>query len=248
MENKKLIVFVKTCTLIFLVTFFSIHVSAITEKNSNTFSFSFENCTVSEALKQVSEKSGINIISNSIFNKNILRKSYSNKSLDSIVANLLRGENCAVVWNYNEGNLHSIDIYSLDENDINGKADRSRLNRNTQIKNDRNTYPGNTRSNKIDEIKENILKSKAVGRNRSATPSDNSRKSSGNTPLKRTTFSSGTSGGSTNNRRTTDYSKNDESNNETEESEEKINSQSSSEPPEPEKGSGLERPPMPPGL
>ena len=105
MKNKKLILFLTTCTVIIIIAFLGTPVSALSGNSRNTFSFSFQNCTVSDALKKISEKSGIDILSNSSFKKEILRKSYVNKSLDSIIADLLRGENCAVIWNYNGGSL-----------------------------------------------------------------------------------------------------------------------------------------------
>jgi hypothetical protein len=80
-----------------------------------TYSFRFENCTISEALREISQKSGVTILLKSDINKTIQGKSYTNRTLDRIIADLFRGENCAVVWNYNKGILASIGLYAFDK-------------------------------------------------------------------------------------------------------------------------------------
>jgi hypothetical protein len=89
-----------------------------------TYSFRFENCTISEALREISQKSGVTIILKSDINKTIQGKSYNNRTLDKIITDLLRGENCAVVWNYNKGILASIGLYTFEKD---GKGGGSRM-------------------------------------------------------------------------------------------------------------------------
>ncbi len=84
-------------------------------RTMETYSFRFENCTISEALREISQKSGVTIILKSDINKTIQGKSYTNRTLDRIIADLLRGENCAVVWNYSKGILASIGLYTFEK-------------------------------------------------------------------------------------------------------------------------------------
>ena len=264
MENKKLILFLTTFIVPVFFIIFSTSATVLSD-NNNTFSFQFENCTVTDALKEISEKSGINIISNGTLKKDILIKSFRNRTLDTIISNLLRGENCAVVWNYSDGNLYSIDIYTFDENDVKTTSRGfSTINR-TNRDNDRNVFQGSTRVNQINETRDNYLKNRGRNGSRSNTPLSSSRTYA---PVKKSTpkrvdeKSNNSSGASTYavNRNTVSNTSHvsanmrraaiNKQNGETKE-EVAINPQpspESQEPPEPEKGNGLERPPMPPGL
>lgn len=285
MEYKKFILFLTTCTTIVFLAIFAAPVSALSEKNRNTFSFRFENCTVTEALREISENSGIDIISNGTLKKEILIKSFVNRSLDSIIADLLRGENCAVAWNYSDGNLYSIDLFTPDEDGLKRTGTRTTSISRTGRDNVRNAFSGNRSSDRINEIRGNYLRNRETNRqNRPNTNRSTSRTtfnkevSTSRTSLNRSYTTgvdrkksavSGTSDTYANIRRATVKNK---QNTETEEEKEAINPQpsptssespESSEPselsessglpeqpetPEPEKGNGLERPPMPPGL
>jgi hypothetical protein len=114
MKIKRHISFIHLYAVIFSFTFSAqFHASAGPEQNN--FSFRFENCSITEALREISRKSGVNIIIKSDINKTILSKSYTNRKLDKIITDLLRGENCAVVWNYSRGKLASIGLYTFDK-------------------------------------------------------------------------------------------------------------------------------------
>ncbi|MBN2418832.1 MAG: hypothetical protein JXL81_05560 [Deltaproteobacteria bacterium] len=261
MKNKKLNFFLIIFSVIILFTILRTPVSALSEKNSDNFSFLFENCTVSDALKQISDKSGIIIILKGELKKDMLTKSYNNRHIDSIISSLLRGENCSIVWNYNNGNLYSVDIHTPDENAVKGRSTGSPVGNGARINNSPVRFPSNMSEDDMDEIRSNYLNSRTINaRKRSATPSSRSRTSPENTPARRTgsNYTSGSSGRtpiednvgdkpgvSANIRRHTINSQNKKTNNEIEE---EIIPPPSPEPPDPEKGSGLERPPMPPGF
>ena len=263
MENKKLILFIITCTSILFLSFIMAPVSALSEKNNNAFSFRFENCTVDDALREISAKSGIKIISKNGLKKEILIKSYSKRNIDSIIADLLRGENCSVVWNYSDGYLVSISLYTPDE--AKGNSGRPTEAYRAIRENGRNSFSGNREIDEVIKIRENKINGREVNsRNRSNTSFPASRRpveknTSGKINTENNTVYgtasrtntesknvSGTSNVSANIRRSI-ISK---QNNETKVADEEVvtKPQPSPEPPEPEKGNGLERPPMPPGL
>jgi hypothetical protein len=121
MRIKRYISFIHVYAVIFSFTF-SVQFYASAGPESDTFSFRFENCSISEALREISNKSGIKIILKSDTSKTILSKSYTNRKLDKIITDLLRGENCAVVWNYSRGNLLSIGLYTFDKDNKVGSS------------------------------------------------------------------------------------------------------------------------------
>jgi hypothetical protein len=268
MKMKKLILFAAKFSLILFITLSWTPVSALSENNSNTFSFRFENCTVTAALKELSEKSGVKIVSNGIIKKEIFQRSYNNKKLDSIIKDLLRGEDCSVVWNYRDGNLFSVNLYTPDENDVKGNAAGPNTFNRTNI--NRNSFPDNADIDEITANRENYTRSRQINnRNRSNTSAPASRtpatsrrttteNSAGFGSSRRTNTDgnsvSGTSSIPANIRRALINKENNEEDTDNEIDQEEITppptpeAEDLPEPPEPETGSGLERPPMPPGM
>ncbi|NLA74851.1 MAG: DUF4974 domain-containing protein [Deltaproteobacteria bacterium] len=113
-KNKQLYLIIMVHTLL-LCAFLPGLGFASTDSTDKTYSFRFENCTISEALREISQKSGITIIVKSEINKIIKGKSYTDKTLDKILTDLLRGESSAVVWNYSNGSLASIGLYTFEK-------------------------------------------------------------------------------------------------------------------------------------
>ncbi len=264
MENKKLSLFIITCAAIIFIVFFSTPVSSVSENNNNSFSFRFENCTLSDALREISKKSGIKILSKNTFKKEILRKSYVNKNIDSIINDLLRGENCAVVWNYSDGNLSSIGLYSAD--DVKGNSTRSAETSRPNRGNDRDSFSDDMNIDQLMKVRDNYLKNREnSSRNRpnrsfstSGGPVENNIPGNTNTENRAlygtsqgsnldNSNISNTSNESANTRRAIINKQSNEPDNEAEDVE-APSPHPSPEPPEQENGSGLERPPMPPGF
>jgi hypothetical protein len=266
MENKKLIYFLTTCAVIIFIAM--IPASAFSE--GKTFSFRFESCTVTDALKEISAKSGVDIISNGTIKKEILRKSYVNRTIDSIITDLIRGENCAVVWNYNDGNLFSIDLFTPDEDIARRSLAGSNRNRSTVRDNSRSPFPS-VDIDAINAARNNYLRDREADRsnNRSSSALSASRRpverNSSNRIKANSNTVFGTSGrGNTNSSSVSGTSSgvsanirraiSNKQNNKTDNNEPVTDPQplpglpTLPESPEPETGSGLEPPPMPPGL
>ena len=264
MKNKNLILIFKVFTIIFISGFIPISVSALADSDEEIYTFRFENCTVADALREISSKSGINIISNNIITKEILSKSYTGKRLVKIISDLLRGENCAVVWNFNNGNLDSIGLYTYDEESSKGQQAVSRR-ISSPASNARSYSPGTrsssrsaaTRLNRSysgsDNIKTDHNNTGIRTNNRSNNNLPNFRSSDNNNRSTRVSTQrnrgSGTSRYTTNKRKTIDNEKGSRLD-EQEEVETVEDGASSAAPPEPapEKYNGLEPPPMPPGM
>ncbi|MBN1904401.1 MAG: DUF4974 domain-containing protein [Deltaproteobacteria bacterium] len=114
MKKNRYISFITLCTVL-LSCSFSMQLHASPGRRADTYTFRFDNCTISEALREISQKSGVTIILKSDINKTIQGKSYTNRTLDRIINDLMRGENCAVVWNYSKGILASIGLYTFEK-------------------------------------------------------------------------------------------------------------------------------------
>ena len=258
---KNLVLIITVFTVILLSGFFPISVSALADSGRDTFSFRFENTTVSDALREISKKSGINIISNSIIKKQILSKSYTDKRLDKIISDLLRGENSAVVWNYNNGSLDSIGVYIPEEDKNQGKTSgpgrisRSAGNRPSVARSTPNINPGRPNSSFNDlgssrEENNRIIRSNRINNNLPNYPTSDNKNISKRVNTQRRTVSgrSSSTTTNTNNRRST----NNKTDSRSEEEEEKDTPEENTPPeiPEPdtEEYHGLEPPPMPPGL
>ena len=90
-----------------------------TEENNTTkipkWSLEFNDCSVSDALNQISKVTGVKVITNKDINKTILNKYYKDKPIDHIVTDVLSRENYAIIRRFNDKRkLVSIGIWILD--------------------------------------------------------------------------------------------------------------------------------------
>jgi hypothetical protein len=86
-----------------------INVSASNIENQ-TWSFDFEDCTVSDALRQMARVMNIEILA-SRGGYEELNRSYQDQTVDYILRDIFRKESCAMIWRYGHNGLSSIDIW-----------------------------------------------------------------------------------------------------------------------------------------
>jgi hypothetical protein len=258
MKNKNIALIIRIYTVILISAFFPISVSALADSGEETFSFRFENCTVTDALIEISQKSGINIISNSIIKKEIVSKSYTDKRLDKIISDLLRGENCAVVWNYSNGSLDSIGLYTYNEEDSKRTTGSNRVSRSvsnsSRVSSSPRTAAVNRSNRFINELNNAgnntdnaIIQSNKRSNNSLPNNSASDNKNISKRVSTRRNTVSDTSRYSGNKRQTVSSSTDSSSGDKEEET---VEDETSSEVTEPDtdKYNGLEPPPMPPGM
>ncbi len=161
MENKKLILFL-TFYIIILSAYFVVPAHGFSDNNRNIFTFRFENCTVTDALRELSEKSGITIKINGVINKEIFTKSYINRSFDTIIADLLRGENRAVVWIIKNGDIDSIVLYTFEKDSTGGNISQSMAIMSPRTINDRNEFQRNLNRDEISNMRNSYLRNNEV--------------------------------------------------------------------------------------
>ncbi len=79
------------------------------------WSLEFSDCSVSDALTQISKVTGVKVITNISIDKMILNKYYKDKPIDHIVTDILSRENYAIIRSFNDKKkLVSIGIWILD--------------------------------------------------------------------------------------------------------------------------------------
>ena len=104
---------------IFYLSFFLIFLSLLSMPTNvsasnienQRWSFDFKDCTVLEALRQITNITNIEIVTNKNGDKELSSKSYKDQTIDQILRDLFRKENCAMIWSYGDSGLDSIDIW-----------------------------------------------------------------------------------------------------------------------------------------
>ncbi len=82
------------------------------------WSLEFNDCSVSDALDQISRFTGVNVFTNKGVDKRILKKYYNDKTIDYIVTDILSRENYAMIRRFSDKKkLVSIGIWILDWSD-----------------------------------------------------------------------------------------------------------------------------------
>ncbi len=104
---------VKVFRFTFLYLFFcficigysTLYASSIEENNTNKipkWSLEFNDCSVSDALNQISKVTGVKVTTNIGIDKMILSKYYKDKPIDHIVTDILSRENYAIIRRFND--------------------------------------------------------------------------------------------------------------------------------------------------
>lgn len=86
------------------------------------WSFDFKNCTISDVLGQMTKVTGIDIFTNQIRDKGLFSKSYKDQSIDQILRDFFRKENCAMVWSYGDNGLDAIGVWILEGSGSRGRS------------------------------------------------------------------------------------------------------------------------------
>jgi len=87
---------------------------AVSTKKIPKWSLEFNDCSVSDALDQISRFTGVNVFTNKGVDKRILKKYYEDKTIDYIVTDILSRENYAIIRRFNDKKkLVSIGIWLL---------------------------------------------------------------------------------------------------------------------------------------
>jgi len=78
------------------------------------YSLQFRSVSISEALKQIAETTGIKIVTPKQLGNQVITRSYKNQTIQRILKDMFRDTNFALVWSYGEKGIDSVKIVTLD--------------------------------------------------------------------------------------------------------------------------------------
>lgn len=113
---------IKIGYVLIVIQIFFIFTAGYGQTGLNRFSFEFNQCSVSEALHQISQGAGVKISApfDELQNKKV-KKAYKNIKIENIIADMLREQNYAIVWKYQNDRLVHVEI-RLEENDASRRS------------------------------------------------------------------------------------------------------------------------------
>ena len=79
------------------------------------WSLHFSNVSIPEALEKITQTTGIKIITPKQLGKQVITRSYENKTIEHILKDMFRDMNYALVWSYGEKGIDSVRILALDK-------------------------------------------------------------------------------------------------------------------------------------
>jgi hypothetical protein len=79
------------------------------------YSLQFKSVSISEALKQIAETTGIKIVTPKQLGNQVITKSYKNQTIERILKDMFRDMNFALVWSYGEKGIDSVKIVALEK-------------------------------------------------------------------------------------------------------------------------------------
>ena len=99
----------QSCMIAFMLILYS--ASASFCDSTKYYSFEFKDCKASDAISEISKKSGVKINAPlDTFENKAFNKSYVDFSIDQIIQDIFRGDDYAIIWNYKNSQLVSIEI------------------------------------------------------------------------------------------------------------------------------------------
>jgi type II secretory pathway component GspD/PulD (secretin) len=79
------------------------------------YSLQFNSVSISDALKQIAQSTGIKIVTPKQLGSQVITRSYKNQTVERILRDMFRDMNFALVWSYGEKGIDSVKIVTLDE-------------------------------------------------------------------------------------------------------------------------------------
>ena len=86
------------------------------------WSIDFANAPLSDVLRELTNMTGVNIITESTLGNRLFTKSYKNQTIEEILKDIFRNVNHASVWQYKENHLDSISIRIFDASEVGPKG------------------------------------------------------------------------------------------------------------------------------
>jgi len=127
MKTLKIVIFCMILSLLYVFFPFGHSVLFAEKVENKRWSFDLKDCTVLDALRKINNITNIEILTNRNGDKEIPSKSYKDQTIDQILRDLFRKENCAMIWSYGDNGLASIDILVFKGGGSGGSARQERF-------------------------------------------------------------------------------------------------------------------------
>jgi hypothetical protein len=139
-RSQKYLIFAVWLATLFSACHMDNEVFALQPENG-TWSFDFKDCSLSDALNQISRVAGIDILTKGQIDQRRFSKSFQNQTIDQILEDLFRRKSHAIKWLYGDNGLVAIGIWIF-EGDLNQDG----------------VYPKNFRNYKTARKKKNLIR------------------------------------------------------------------------------------------
>jgi type II secretory pathway component GspD/PulD (secretin) len=87
------------------------------------YSLQFNSISISEALKQIAQTTGIKIVTPKQLGNQVITRSYKNQTIERILKDMFHDTSFALVWSYGEKGIDSVKIVTLDKGSGAGARD-----------------------------------------------------------------------------------------------------------------------------
>ena len=104
-----------SCPLFAYLVLFSLSAFCAEVHEDALYSLQFNSVSISDALKQLAQSTGIKIVTPKQLENQVITRSYKNQTLERILRDMFRDMNFALVWSYGEKGIDSVKIVTLDK-------------------------------------------------------------------------------------------------------------------------------------
>jgi hypothetical protein len=104
-----------SCPLFACLVLFSLSAFCAEVPEDALYSLQFRSVSISDALKQIAQTTGIKIVTPNQLGNQVITRSYKNQTVERILRDMFRDMNFALVWSYGEKGIDSVKIVTLDK-------------------------------------------------------------------------------------------------------------------------------------
>ena len=104
-----------SCPLFACLVLFSLSAFCADVYEDALYSLQFRSVSISDALKEIAQTTGIKIVTPKQLGNQVITRSYKNQTVERILRDMFRDMNFALVWSYGEKGIDSVKIVTLDK-------------------------------------------------------------------------------------------------------------------------------------
>jgi type II secretory pathway component GspD/PulD (secretin) len=104
-----------SCPLFACLVLFSLSAFCADVYEDALYSLQFNSVSISDALKQIAQSTGIKIVTPKQLGNQVITRSYKNQTLERILRDMFRDTSFALVWSYGGKGIDSVKIVTLEK-------------------------------------------------------------------------------------------------------------------------------------